>query len=315
MKLFFGIANEEWHGKPIPAGLELFCVSPLHGRSARTRKENKIPVIPGAKYILDSGAFCDDPANRLTFTAAWQRQIDHAEKYGYMDNISHIVAYDLLIDEWWQDGIRSKHRWTESAAREAVEITVAAAQYARQRRDNTLSEKGLILPVQGVTPDQYATCAEKTIPHIDPETDILGLGGWCIIGMYRTMLGGFKKTLQKVMPMAAHAGIQRVHIFGVMYPPALGMLQYYADQHGIEVSTDSSSPVMKTTRGEWGYGDDWQKLESIKHLSLVEKREWRYWGRVQHCFYAKEWAGRLRDSQYYGAGKPVQKTLWEAMAA
>lgn len=57
----------------------------------------------------------------------------------------------------------------------------------------------------------------------------------------------FWVTCRRVLPLIADAGIRRVHIFGVMYRPALGGLLWLADRHGLAVSTDSSGPVLATT--------------------------------------------------------------------
>ena len=288
MKLFFTISNPHWSGKPIPPELGSFCVSPVHSNKGDL-KENKIAPIPGAAFILDCGAFQAGP--RLSFRDAWERQLSHAWRNDYLHQVTYIVANDEIIGMFDYPG--------KPDPVTAVETTIAAAQYARWRRDTHLPEKGLILPVQGATPAQYAACAEKIIPYVHPEKDILGLGGWARIGQYRSLLPSFATVLRSAIPTAAQAGIRRVHLFGVMLPEALGMLEWWCDQYGIQAQVDSSSPVMKTTRGERGYGDDWEKLESIAHLSLEERREWRYEHRVAHCLYAKEFAAHIRETRYY----------------
>ena len=49
--------------------------------------------------------------------------------------------------------------------------------------------------------------------------------------------------------MAVYAGITHVHIFGVLWLPALGGLLWLADSYGLTVSTDSTAPLLSCTRG------------------------------------------------------------------
>ena len=81
-----------------------------------------------------------------------------------------------------------------------------------------------------------------------PPGDWLGLGGWCVLGRWRRRwLPAFWETLRACLPLAARAGVRRVHLFGVLWPPALGGLLWLADRHGLAVSTDSSAPLLAAT--------------------------------------------------------------------
>jgi hypothetical protein len=79
--------------------------------------------------------------------------------------------------------------------------------------------------------------------------DWIGLGGWCVLGRWRRQWApAFWATLRTCLPPIASAGVRRVHLFGVLWPPALGGLLWLADRHGLAVSTDSSAPLLATTR-------------------------------------------------------------------
>lgn len=200
--------------------------------------------------LLDSGAFSDSPARRLSLTAALDRQLRWEErassKWGAHWQAHALVSYDLLIDETWTpDGVRHKRRWTVQAADLAVRETVAAAAYLASQRER-LAPRRLVLACQGVDPIQYAECAAAVLGHAQPD-DWLGLGGWCILGRHTRLLPTFWTTLYSVLPLVAVAGVRHVHIFGVMWQTALGGLLWIADQHGLTVSTDSSAPILACT--------------------------------------------------------------------
>lgn len=202
--------------------------------------------------LLDSGAFSDPPHKRLSAAAALERQL--AFEHRYARKIGHdgwqaaaLVSYDLLIDETWIAGARQKRRWSVAAAERAVQTTVDAAAYLAARR-RELAPRALILSCQGVDALQYAACAAGVLRHAQPR-DWLGLGGWCILGRQTTLLPVFWQTTRLVLPMALVAGVRHIHIFGVLYLPALGGLLWLADQYGLTVSTDSTAPILACTRG------------------------------------------------------------------
>lgn len=141
-----------------------------------------------------------------------------------------------------------KRRWSLKDAESAVQETVAAAAYLASQRDDLVPRK-LILSCQGVDAIQYAECAVEVLKHAQPG-DWFGYGGWCILGRWKSWLAEFWRTLHSTLPLVKRAGLSHVHIFGVLWPPALGGLLALADIHGLTVSTDSSKPVQDCTRAD-----------------------------------------------------------------
>jgi hypothetical protein len=279
--LFCGVCETAWNHHPVACGA-FACVSPVKGKSERTKLENRVFIPVGTKVLQDSGAFQDSGEQRLSFEAALERQRNHAKKYNYADKIIGRVSYDWLIDEVWSNGERSKVRWTVEDAKKAVAETIAAAAFLKA---NNSENYPLFLSVQGVDTEQYIECAKAIIPLLDNERDTLGLGGWCIIGkLPKVMMPVFRDTITRLIPYAASQGVKRVHIFGVIYPNALGELLWLCNRFGLELSTDSVAPQLKIIfSGEWGFGE-WRDnnykrppveirgLERAKHLEAT--REW-----------------------------------------
>lgn len=222
------------------------------------------------RVLLDSGAFSEAPAQRLTLAGALERQLDWERAAAYKWGrprwrVSALVAYDVLIDEKWDGGVRAKARWAPEDARWAIRETIRAAEYLSLQRGRLRANgrpRTLVLPVQGVTAEQYAECAAHVLAVSDP-SDWLGLGGWCIVGKYsRQWLPVLHQAAALVIPMAAQAGIRHAHIFGVLYPPALAPLLWLCDRHGLTLSTDSARPIMDATRPpradrDRNGGEDW----------------------------------------------------------
>lgn len=199
--------------------------------------------------LLDSGAFTDAPEDRLTYDAALDRQLAWEQKasgmWGFAFRARGLVSYDLLIDETWVAGARHKRRWSVHAADRAVGVTVAAARYLASQRAR-LEPRTLILSCQGVDAYQYEECAIDVLKVAQPH-DWIGLGGWCILGRQKRWMPTFWQTLRRVLPRVVRAGVRHVHIFGVLYQPALGGLVWLADQYGLTVSTDSTAPILACT--------------------------------------------------------------------
>lgn len=200
--------------------------------------------------LLDSGAFSDKPERRLTPPGALDRQLDWelraSNRWGVDWQAEAIVSYDLLIDETWIGEERHKRRWSIVQAGSAVSETIAAAHYLASQRA-VLQPRTLVLSAQGVDAIQYAECVDEIL-KVAQADDWIGLGGWCILGRYTTLLPEFLRTLYLILPRIAAAGVQHVHIFGVLYLPALGGLQWLSDLYGLTVSTDSTAPIMACTR-------------------------------------------------------------------
>jgi hypothetical protein len=196
--------------------------------------------------LLDSGAFTDAPSQRLTPEGALERQLRWEGKachlWGFPWQATGLVSYDLLIDETWIGDVRVKRRWSVAQADQAVTETVEAARYLASQREQ-LAPRKLILAAQGVDAWQYGECVDELLKVAHP-SDWIGLGGWCILGQRTTLLPTFWQTIRLVLPRIAAAGVVHVHLFGVLYQPALGGLLWLADQHGLSVSTDSSAPIL-----------------------------------------------------------------------
>lgn len=199
--------------------------------------------------LLDSGAFSDAPESRLTPDQALARQLrweDQASsKWGGRWQAAGLVSYDRLIDETWIDGARHKRRWSVADADKAVAETVEAARFLASRR-RELWPRQLFLACQGVDAGQYRDCVAEVLKVANPD-DCLGFGGWCILGRYKRLLPEFFKTLDLSLPLIARAGLTRVHIFGVLWEPALAGMLWLADEYGLSVSTDSSAPILACT--------------------------------------------------------------------
>lgn len=302
IRLFCGVSETRWNTlRPDPGPYA--CVSPVYGR--RDYRETSVWIPPCTTVLLDSGAFSDGPQRRLDFEAALSRQIAHAEKWGYKEQVEWSVAYDLLIDERWMGGVRYKSRWAISEAWEAVDITVRACEYYAKNRHRLPGSGGLVLPVQGVDAVQQCYCAERVISFLDPDKDILGLGGWCILGKRPKLLPEFWRTMWALIPGAARRGVKRVHIFGVMLAKALGGLLWICDEYGIKLSTDSSGPSCRPAFGIWGYAD-W-----CKTCNFPPGPE-RGQARIRHVQMVREWLRKFRSTIYYKKPPWIaqQLTLW-----
>lgn len=245
MRLFVGGYSSYIQGERFDLGGDLEFSAAHNARS---------PLLQCAdtRALLDSGAFTDAPEARLspegalTRQLAWERRT--AAKSGLEDwRVDSLVSYDRLIDETWLGGVRYKARWSVRAAESAVTETIGAARFLAEKRMQ-LQPRILILSCQGVDATQYQECAREVLKVARPG-DWIGLGGWCILGLFKSWLPEFWRTLQLILPEIRAAGITHVHIFGVCWLPALGGLLWLADEHGLTVSTDSAKPTRDSTRG------------------------------------------------------------------
>jgi len=296
--LYCGVSESEWNGTP-PAPGHLACVSPVKGRSFRTKTETRVRLPPNTQVLQDSGAFQDSIDNRLSFQNALDRQIAHAAKYHYQ--VDARISYDLLIDESWQDGTRLKRRWSVQDAEHAIGQTIAAARFLSENRHDI---PHLVLSLQGVNARQYLDCAERVVGFCDPQRDWIGLGGWCIIGKLPSqMMPVFRDTIIELIPFLAKQQIQRVHILGVLYPQALGELLWLCDQHGMILSTDSAGPQLKPCFGDWGYGD-WRDNDYKRALPSVRSLD-----RIRHLQQTRRWLYGIRATQYYQMPRMIQPKM------
>jgi hypothetical protein len=285
IELFCGIGETTWNTIPVPEAAGPFLVA------ANCEK----PVAVGnAVAMVDSGAFGDQ--NRLTFDAALARQYQREIDSNFTGH--SFVAYDLLIDEKWNSaGIRHKCRWHEDEAETAVSETIAANEFLALQN---LGPRRRVHPLQGVTAAQQEYCADAVIPMIACG-DILGLGGWCIIGWSPpgsdTRMGleaAFWDSAWRIIPKAGKAGIQHVHIFGVMVAAILGGLRWLCDEYGIEiVSTDSSGPQVNPAKyRRWGY-DDWSEK------CFFPPGPERGFARIAHVEAVRQWLTDFRSTRHY----------------
>lgn len=298
---YCGVNDMMWNYHPVSPG-EYACISPVYGKTERTRKENRVRIPQNTKIIQDSGAFSDGFNTRLSAEQALDRQLSHSIKYGYDSQIVARASYDVLIDEMWNDGERLKGRWTESAAWKAVEQTIKAAEYTAKN----LSERA-ILSAQGVSPSQYMVCVKAIAPLLR-SGDILGLGGWCISGkMPSVMMPTFCDTITGVIPYLGVNNVKSVHIWGVIDVEFLAPLLYLCDRHSIELSTDSAGPQLRPVMGEWGYKGWKDKNFVVPHVSE------RGLYRALHVQKTREWLNELRLSPYYGEPKTTRTKVKNGM--
>lgn len=296
IEFYCGLNEKKWNYHPVEPGTHA-CIAPFTSTIVKDKKTGE-PIkrvlcktqvsIDDTKVkhiLLDSSAFSDgieldEQGNivsnkRLSFDHALQRQIAHAYEFRYAHLVEAIVSYDLLIDEVWKDGERSKDRWSVASAEFAVEETIKAAQYLssqRRRIDNAFGHHvHLVLSAQGVEAEQYKRCTEAIVKLMKPD-DVFGLGGWCITGLRRhEMLPAAAAMLPEVFEVLGRAGVKRVHVFGVIIPALLGFLLHLCSLYGIRLSTDSSGPCREPAEhGRWGYGswtDPTYKNRSPKTLA------------------------------------------------
>jgi hypothetical protein len=237
--LFYcGLNAKTWAHHPVQPG-KYACIAPVYGKTKATKMINQVKVPASVEGVLmDSGAFSDKIDERLSFEEARNRQIMHAYRFGYVDQVSHIASYDLLIDEKWQDGERSKIRWSKDEAEEAVKETIAAARYlASQRRylRGAFGHRvGLALSAQGVDVEQYMRCTTGLAPAL--------------------VLPSFCEVMCELIPYLGSQGVKQIQAWGVIFPEALGYLLYLCDLYTIRLSVDSSGPARCPVTGDWGYG-------------------------------------------------------------
>lgn len=285
IRFFCGLSETNWNRLEPAPGRDI-CISPINGKT--DKRETTPLVLTGSRVLSDSGAFSDSPKQRLTPNKALKHQMDHAQKYHYADKIALLGTYDLLIDETWNDDVRTKRRWTLPDAEQAVTETVQNARWLDKHRTGI----PLVLSAQGVDAHQYLLCVEMLVDSFQA-SDALGLGGWCVVGRIPAqMMTTFRQTMDLVLPFIASQGIDKVHIWGVIFPPALSYLLHVAEQYHISVSTDSTGPKLYPVFGKWGYGS-WrdagykQKRPSGVALGL---------DRIRHVRFTRDWLNTFHES-------------------
>ncbi len=233
----------------IAGDVQLCAVRASKGKIREVVPDCKSLNFAESKVLFDSGAFPEVIANcRVTPKESLQRQLKAIASLPKFKE-TWLVSYDRLIDEKHIGGKRIKQRWTVEEGESAVNETVEAAKYFNSQR-HELSGYTLIQSCQGVDAKQYLRCVEQVLQYCD-QSDVVGLGGWCILGKQPSYLQTFWETINLVIPVIAAHGITKVHIFGVTWykprpnqplPPLQPML-WLCDQYGIELSTDGRSPI------------------------------------------------------------------------
>lgn len=300
--LYCGLCETKWN-EMLPSPGKLVCISPVYG-TGKKKKENRVLIQEETeKIIVDSGAFSDNVNERLTPEDALKRQIAHISKYEYLYKVYKVATYDILIDEKWHNERRSKQRWSEEEAEFAVKETIKSATYLDSKRYAIPNEAGIVMNIQGVSTKQYIMCAENILKVFNTQTDTIGLGGWCIVGkMRRRMMGSFIETTNNLMPILKDNNVKNIHIWGVVFPNALGHLLYLCNKYEIALSTDSVGPQLKPCFGAWGYGD-WTNNNYERPDVSIRGSE-----RKKHLDITRDWLHNFENTQYYKdhTGKQIE---------
>lgn len=218
----------------------------LTGR-AMVNPHYRTRVLPGAAYIIDSGAFQErDMLARLEPWSALDRQLRFEAQIEYRGHGGHaegVVTYDMLdgVDEALTEEGRVKRRGDDLTASRAVVETIRSARYYKTQEHRVRG--AIAYACQGVSTPQYVACAEQLLPLIRPGVDWFAFGGLCITGIIRgQMLPVFEQTLSAVVPMLASRGIHRAHVLGVCIPEAIQICVDLERRYGVVLSTDSRAP-------------------------------------------------------------------------
>ena len=310
IRFYCGLNERTWNHHPVAPGVYA-CIAPVYGRTVRTKSINQVCVPTETRILQDSGAFSDGPGQRVSLEQALERQIAHAQRYGYDAQVTHRASYDVLIDEKWRGETRHKARWSEHEAQQAVKETVQAAAYLACHRHG----KKAVLSAQGVSATQYLTCVQQIVPWLE-EGDVVGLGGWCILGKIPSLMAVFCETMQLVLPFLGKEHVKWVHIWGVCYAPALEVLVWLCAHNGIHVSTDSAHPSIHPVFGQWGYAN-WRDssyvrppiLDSCKAHEFEQCTTCRGLERARHVAATRQWLQTFPVTSPSWLMKPRQLVL------
>lgn len=232
MKFYVSKNHDRLNGRPFTPELAVdnVCLNPLY--SARISKKS------AAKVLLDSGAFQDrKKTQRISPEQALDRQLQYEIRQGFQSEL--LVSYDRIVDEASGSSGRNKKRVSYYTAAKYVEQTIDGAKYlADSRRD--LLPRRLVLSCQGVTTPQYLNCVREVASFAEP-SDVIGFGGFCIIGQQRSLSKKFLRVVERALPLLKRRRIQRIHFFGVGYFPALVRANALCRKMGIDPSYDTSS--------------------------------------------------------------------------
>ncbi len=273
--------------------LQLSPVRVARGKALTRLPESLLSLkLSQSTVFLDSGAFSEVRTERVPPQRALDRQLLVLSAFSSQPQGVWLVSYDRLIDEKLLEGERVKQRWSAPEAESAVKETVAAAHFLAGQRERV--PHTLVFACQGVDAPQYFRCASQILERCQAE-DVLGLGGWCILGRQKKMLPVFRSAMELVVPTASEV-VKHVHIFGVSWhrraqgiSPPLPWLLRLCDKYGLELSSDSGAPILNALRK----GDGWKQAEAyFPH--------WR-----KNLAWTKACLATLRESLLYQEGAPL----------
>jgi hypothetical protein len=233
--------------------------------------------------LLDSGAFQDTGGKRrLTPQGALNRQLEYEAKRGFLADF--LVSYDRIVDESpTVRGERRKRRVGRGAADRYVEQTIAAAKYLADHREE-LRPRRLVLSNQGVSPNQYINCLTEVLKFAEPD-DVIGLGGFCIIGQIPKFTKSYFAVLERALPLLKKKRIRRVHIFGVGVFKILIRTHVLCSRVGITPSYDTSSLELNAVFGRTFHPDTRGIGPAGVHLTSVFSKDDKY-----KLYHPCEWA-------------------------
>lgn len=247
---------------------ELFLPELVNG-CAMVNPHYRVELMPGTKYIIDSGAFQErDMLCRLQPWIALDRQLrlEHQIEYSGHDGYAEaIITYDMLtgVDESIKmingKERRIKERGNETTASQAVHETIRSARYYNAQVDRIRGS--IAYAAQGASVSQYIDCIRAILPLIRPGQDWLAFGGFCIVGMMPGLKKDFYAVLDIALPLIKYHGIERAHILGVCVADVIVYASALEKAYGVNLSTDSSSVEQNSAIYGKSFDDGkWTKL-------------------------------------------------------
>ena len=240
MRYYVSKSHNRLNGMPFRPELITndLCLNPRYS-AAVCRKAN---------ILLDSGAFQDVRDNqRLSFQNALQRQLVFENQQNFISEC--IVSYDRIVDEKLEKNIgQIKERVDFKTAEKYVAETINAAKYLADNR-NELKPRKLILSCQGVEINQYLNCIEEILSFSE-KGDIIGFGGFCIIGQKPKYENDYFEILKKSIPLIKLKNIKRIHLFGVGVFKTLVKTEIICQKYHIQPSYDTSSYEFNGVHGK-----------------------------------------------------------------
>lgn len=252
------------------------CLNPKYNVTLGNRADS-------VDVLLDSGAFQDiKKSERLTCQGALERQLNFEDKVGFFSK--YIVSYDRIVDESpTVHGERKKRRVGLSMAEKYVQETIDAAKYLADERDE-LEPRRLVLSNQGINPDQYIRGLKEVLKFAEPR-DVIGLGGFCIIGQIPRYVKDYYAVLERALPLLKVKKIRRLHVFGVGVFKVLIRTHVLCWKYGIIPSYDTSSLELNAVYGRSFQADHEGIGPQGVHLTTVFEKKDKY-----RLYHPRDWA-------------------------